>query len=345
MSLRVAVVVLNYNTRDLLRTCLRSVFAAARAHADQIAVDVVVVDSASHDGSAAMVASEFPQATLIASRENIGYTGGNNLALHQLGFAVDAPVWPGEPLPSLPTPDYVLLLNADTEIATDAIWQLATTLTTQPQVGACGANLRYGDGTFQHGAFAFPSLIQLALDLVPAPTLPGLRTLWAKLYASPLNGRYPQVQWQGTQPFGVDFVLGAAIMVRGAAIHAVGGLDPGYFLYCEEVDWCLRLRMAGWQTRAVPTARVTHYEGQSSRQVRWPSYERLWRSRLRFYQKHRLHYPPGYLALVRWLVWAGLRARAWVARRRFAHGELTGNEVGAELATYAAIMQTFQHGT
>ncbi len=343
MTLRVAVVILNYNTRDLLRNCLQSVFAAARAHTGQIAVDVMVVDSASHDGSAEMVATEFPQAMLIASRENIGYTGGNNLALHQLGFAVDAPVWPGEPLPSLATPDYVLLLNADTEIATDAIWHLATTLTLHPQVGACGAKLRYGDGTFQHGAFAFPSLTQLLLDLVPAPTLPGLRTLWAKLYASPLNGRYSQTQWQANQPFGVDFVLGAAIMVRGAAIQAVGGLDPEYFLYCEEIDWCLRLKMAGGQTMAVPAARVTHYEGQSSRQVRWPSFERLWRSRLRFYQKHRTLYPPGYLTLIRALVTNGLRLRTWVARRRFAHGELTGNEVGAELATYKTITQMFQN--
>lgn len=344
MNLRVAVVVLNYNTRDLLRNCLRSVFAAAHEHDDQISVDVVVVDSASHDESAAMVAAEFPQATLIASRENIGYTGGNNLALHQLGFEVDAPAWSGEPLPSLPTPDYVLLLNADTELATDAIWQLATTLTLNSQVGACGANLRYGDGSFQHGAFAFPSLPQLLLDLIPAPTLRGLRTLWAKLYASSLNGRYPRERWEENQPFVVDFVLGAAIMVRGAAIQAVGGLDRNYFLYCEEIDWCLRLRMAGWQTMAVPTAHVTHYEGQSSRQVRWPSYERLWRSRLRFYQKHQSLYPFGYLQLVRWLVQAGLRWRSYVARRRFAQGQLTGSELGAELATYNTLIQTFQHG-
>lgn len=335
--MRLAVVVLNYNTRDLLRDCVRSVLDAAAAHAAQLTVMPLVVDSASSDGSAAMIRSEFPQVQLLASPENLGYTGGNNLALRLLGFPVEAP-------PSsltLPTPmakpDYVLLLNADATVDPDALWQMVSALEVHPTAGAAGAHLQYGDGSFQHGAFRFPSLAQLTLDLFPVAALPGIRRVTARLYDSRLNGRYPQACWEQAAPFVVDFVLGAALMVRGAAIDQVGGLDNGYFMYCEEMDWCLRLSEAGWQILAAPTAHVVHYEGQSSRQIRWPAYEQLWRSRLRFYEKHARHYPLGYRWLARSLIRLGMGWRAQMARRRFARGALTGVEAQAELNAYRAI--------
>ena len=124
-------------------------------------VDIIVVDNASRDGSVELVATEFPQVHLVASPDNLGYTGGNNLALNLLGFHVNAPAFPAA-LPLAPQPSFVLLLNADTEIVGDALWQMATFLQQRPTVGVCGANLRYGDGRFQHGAFAFPSLFQVA---------------------------------------------------------------------------------------------------------------------------------------------------------------------------------------
>src|SRR4030095_12744599 len=97
-----------------------------------------------------------------------------------------------------------------------------------------------------HCAFRCPPLIQLAADLLPLTSVPGLRTIWGRLYNSPLNGRYPLTDWEEHTPFVVDFVLGAALMVRAEAIDRVGGLDGDYFLYCEEMDWCLRLAEAGW---------------------------------------------------------------------------------------------------
>jgi N-acetylglucosaminyl-diphospho-decaprenol L-rhamnosyltransferase len=335
-----AVVILNYNTRDLLRLCLRSVLDAAVQSTDRLVTTVFVVDSASTDESAAMVAAEFPQAHLIASPVNLGYTGGNNLALHLLGFPVDAPPRPHAPTPPRPTPhspDYVLLLNADTEIAADALWQLVAALQTRPDAGACGARLTYGSGEFQHGAFHFPTLMQLVLDLWPLSEVPVLRRFWRRLADRGLNGRYPVACWDGDAPFAVDFVLGAALMMRAEAIRQVGGLDDGYFMYCEEMDWCLRLADAGWAVLAVPAAQVVHHEGQSSRQVRWPAYERLWRSRFRFYRKHAQHYPLGYLWLVRLVVRIGVNWRAWLAERRFAHGLLTGEEAASELQTYQTI--------
>ena len=335
--MRLAVIILSYNTRDLLRNCLCSVFASAATSADQLIADVIVVDNASPDGSANMVAAEFPQAYLIASQENLGYTGGNNLALHLLGFNVAAPSASDHQLPTslAKLPAAVLLLNADTEILGDALWQMAKCLHDRPDAGACGANLQYGDGRFQHGAFRFPALFQVALDLFPLTGLPGIH----RIHNSRLNGRYPPARWQATPSFRVDFVLGAALMVRGASIQQVGGLDDEFFLYCEEMDWCLRLAAAGWPVYAVPTAHVIHYEGQSSRQVRWSAYERLWRSRFRFYAKHRSHYPPGYLSVLRGLLRIGLTWRKLTAQRRFANGKLTGEELQAELNAYQAVAQ------
>jgi N-acetylglucosaminyl-diphospho-decaprenol L-rhamnosyltransferase len=334
--MHLAVIILNYNTRDLLRRCIASVLASAALNIDHVTVEVMVVDNASPDGSAQMVATEFPQIYLIASPENLGYTGGNNLALQLLGFPVDAPPHPVTPSPCHPltlSPDFALLLNADAEISGGALWQMAKVLQDRPGVGVCGAQLRYGDGTFQHGAFQFPTLFQLALDFFPLSRSPGAH----RLHNSRLNGRYPRRLWQGTEPFPVDFVLGAAMMVRGTAIQQVGGLDDEYYLYCEEMDWCLRMAEAGWRVVAAPAAQVIHHEGQSSRQVRWSAYERLWRSRFRFYQKHARHYPPGYVWLVRGVVRCGLWSRRWQAWQRFGRGEITGVQVQDELKAYQTI--------
>ena len=229
--------------------------------------------------------------------------------------------------------DYVLLLNPDAEVIDDALYTMAAFLHTQPHAAVCGARLQYADGRFQHGAFRFPTLAQVALDFFPPIGLPGAH----RLLDSRLNGRYPMSRWEGETPFAVDFVLGAAMMVRGAAIRHIGGLDDGYWMYCEEMDWCLRLRDAGWKTYAVPTAQVIHHEGQSSRQARWRSYGQLWRSRFRFYAVHAAHYPPGYLAALRVLVRIGLAYRRRQAEAAFARGVISGVELADELSAYTAI--------
>ncbi len=324
-----AVVIVSYNVRELLGRCLESVFASAGRSGDWLRVDVLVVDNASRDGSAQMVAERFPQVHLLALDENLGFAGGNNRALRELGF--------GEVRAKGKSPDFVLLLNPDTELVDDALGQMVSFLQEHPQAGACGAHLRYGDGRFQHGAFRFPGLMQVALDLFPWDQAPGLRRFLPRLLDSRLNGRYPRHLWEGPGPFPVDFVLGAALMVRTEAIRQVGLLDEGYFMYCEEMDWCLRLGEAGWTVHALPTARVIHHEGQSSRQIPWTSFRRLWRSRFRFYAKHRKRYPPGFVRALRGLVWAGLGLRSWLARRRFARGEITGLELAEELDAYAAV--------
>ncbi|HHW88769.1 MAG TPA: glycosyltransferase family 2 protein [Chloroflexi bacterium] len=340
-----AIIIVSYNVRDLLRGCLRSVAAAAARTSDRLAVTTVVVDNASHDGSADMVAEEFPAARLIASQENLGFTGGNNAALRWLGFPTteisdDAPQCGvnADTSASAPRPDYVLLLNPDAEVTGDALWQMVSFLASHPQAAVCGAGLRYGDGGFQHGAFRFPGVAQVALDLFPPVGIRGAH----HLLNSRINGRYPAAWWAQGAPFAVDFVLGAAMMVRGAAIEQVGALDDGYWMYCEEMDWCRRFWQRGWTVNALPAAQIIHYEAQSSRQRRWLTQEQLWRSRLRYFTKFAADYPPGALWLIRRLVCAGMAQQARQAERRFAHGEIDGVELAQALSTTTAIARLYK---
>lgn len=261
-----AVVVVSYNVRDLLAACLSATFASLAA-SPQFDATVFVVDNASHDGSAEMVARDFPRVRLTASPENLGFAGANNLILRELGFGQPGHV----------APEAALLLNPDAEPLDDAIGQMAAFLRARGDVGAAGARLQYPDGSFQHGAFAFPGLLQLWFDLFP----PRPR----RLLDTRLNGRYPRSLYDAGKPFPVDFALGAALMVRREAMAAAGLFDEGYFMYAEEVDWCWRMRQAGWPCYCVPSARVIHHAGASSSQFRSQSMQALWRSRRRLYAR------------------------------------------------------------
>ncbi len=335
--MHIAVIVVSYNTKELLRNCLSSVFASFQTESttdDELSI--VVVDSASSDGSSEMVTAEFSQATLLAQTANIGFVAGNNLALRTLGFLLEQPTDNAPiPNPDPQRPTAVLLLNPDAELVDNALWQMARLIDENSWAGACGAHLTYGDGAFQHGAFHFPSLTQVLIDFFPLTGLPGVQ----RIHNSSLNGRYSADLWSGQEPFEVDFVLGAALMMSGEMIRKIGGLDPGYVMYCEEMDWCLRIAAAGRKVYAVPTAKVIHHEGQSSKQRRWETYVLLWRSRFRFYQKHRAVYPGGYTTVLRLVLKWGLWWRKRQAKRQFASGLSTGIELSAELAAYESVGQ------
>jgi N-acetylglucosaminyl-diphospho-decaprenol L-rhamnosyltransferase len=178
-------------------------------------------------------------------------------------------------------PRHVWLLNPDTVVQGDAPAQLLRFLDATPRAGACGAQLVYADGSFQHGAFRFPGLAQLGLDFFPPPG-----RLNPPLLNSRLNGRYPRRLVAQGQPFPVDFVLGATLLARGETLRQVGLLDESYFLYCEEMDWQRRVQRAGWSIHCVPSATVVHVAGASSSQFRSRSFVALWQSRLRYYRRH-----------------------------------------------------------
>jgi len=294
-AIRLSIVIVSYQVCNLLAQCLESVSENVQTFA-RSNVETFVVDNASTDGSAEMVRRHFPNVHLIANDENRGFAAANNQALRRL-LQDD-------------TPDYVLLLNPDTEVVGKALRLMTEYLELHAEVGAVGPALVYPDGQFQHSAFAFPGLVQLFLDLFP---------LHGRLTESRLNGRYPRQWYAAGTPFAIGHPLGAALMVRRPVIEQVGLLDEGFFMYGEEVDWCWRIQEAGWAIHCVPRAQIVHHEGRSTAQFREAMFVALWRSRRRLYAKH--HGP-----LTNWLagqiVRAGMRRQMRLNRARRAQGEL-----------------------
>jgi len=323
---KLAIVIVSYNVRELLAACLRSVFASLD-RSPELETEVWVVDNASGDGSAAMVGEHFPQVKLLASDENLGFAGGNNAALRACGFITQDVPRVTEHVP----PDFVLLLNPDTEVLDDSIGQMARFLAQHPRVGGVGAQLQYPDGRFQHGAFSFPGLLQLWFDFFP----PRPR----RLLDSRLNGRYPLRCYERGEPFPIGFGLGAALMVRREAIEEVGLLDEGYFMYAEEIDWCWRMQRAGWRFYCVPAARVVHHAGASARQFREQSYLNLWRSRQRLYERF---YGPLKRRLAFRIVRLGMSAESRRVRRAAAHGQISRAELQKRLAIYRDISTLYR---
>jgi len=299
-----SIITVSYNTRELLRGCLDSVFSSLAA---RLNYEVIVVDNASEDGSVAMIRDTFPRVRLIENRENRGFAASNNQALEQSRG------------------QYVLLLNPDTVVMDGALESLMRLLEERRDVGVAGPRLVFPDGSFQHSAFTFPTLPMILLDFFP---------LHHRLLDSRVNGRYPRVLYERGEPFPIDHPLGAAMMVRRAVIDEVGFLDEGYFMYCEEIDWCMRIKGSGWGVFCVPQAEIVHYAGESTRQHWNEMYVELHRSRYRLYGQH---YDSSFRRIAGGLValgvsWAALRAR-WAAKR----GHLDGAALERRLRAYREI--------
>lgn len=327
-----AVIVVSYKVRDLLAACLAATYASL-ALSPGLDAAVWVVDNASGDGSVEMVAAKFPQARLLARSDNLGFAGGNNLVLAELGFT-PSPGGTGKlPSSGVHPPDFVLLLNPDAEPVGDAIGQMARFLIANPKAGGAGAQLQYPDGRFQHGAFAFPGLLQLWFDLFPPRP--------ARLLDSRLNGRYPRSLYDAGAPFPIDFGLGASLMVRREAVESAGLLDESYFMYAEEVDWCWRIQRAGWPFYCVPAARVIHHGGASTRQFRSQSVLNLWRSRRKLYARF---YGPFKRFLAAQIVQLGMKAEARRAKAACRRGQISPAEERERIETAGAVQRLFARG-
>lgn len=317
-----AIVTVSYNTRDLLADCLTSVFLSLEGSG--LSAEVWVVDNASADGSAEMVRQRFPRVCLLAHDENAGFAAGNNLALQQMGFPVSSSnsshVTSAEDLPR-----HVLFLNPDTRVLDDALDVMVGFLDEVPRAGAAGARLVHGDGSFQHSAFAFPGLAQVFFDFFP---------MHPRLADSRLNGRYPRRLYEKGRPFLVDHPLGAALMVRREVLLQVGDFDERFFMYCEEIDLCRRIRAAGWAIFCVPQARIVHLVGQSTQQFRDRMFVALWRSRYLMFDKHD---GPLFRWLVRRLVRLGLRAEERRARAAHQRGMLSSRQLEGRLGAFREV--------
>jgi GT2 family glycosyltransferase len=288
MQLDLVVVIVTWNVRHLIDEALRSLLDDLQT--TDLTAHVIVIDSASTDDTAAFVRAQFPSVQVIASAENLGFARANNTALRQIGF------WSDRSPDTLPRA--VFLLNPDTITRPSAVRTLFDHLLSDERIGVVGPGLVFGDGAFQHAAFAFP----------------GLRQLWAEFFPTPgrwiegrFNGRYARSQYAQGKPFPVDFVLGAAMMLRGTVVEQTGGFDEAYFMYCEEIDWQWRIRAAGWEIQCVPSARIVHLGGQSTGQIRTQSQINLWNSRLRLFARI---FPPWKQRVARLLMRLGMHYAA-----------------------------------
>jgi GT2 family glycosyltransferase len=253
-----SVVIVNWNVKDLLRQCLQSVQIAA-AHAPNLTTEIIVVDSASADGSPDMVRAEFPSVRLLASPDNLGYAGGNNAGVE------------------LATGRALFLLNPDTVVDSAALTEMMAYLAAHPAVGALGPQLRWPDGSVQSSRRRFPTPGSLFWE----------STLLGQWFPDNKHTRrYHLADIGPEQPQRVDWVVGAAMLIRREAWAQVGPIDPDFFMYFEETDWCRRCAEAGWEIHYLPAAWVVHFEGKSSEQVVAARTLRFQRSKLRYTRKY-----------------------------------------------------------
>ena len=244
----VSVIIVNWNTQGLLRNCLGSLFKSVH----DLALEVIVVDNASSDGSVAMLESEFPDVIRVVNKENKGFGAANNQA-----FAV----MKGE---------YALLLNSDTVLMPEAIKKLWDFCKTSERAGIVCGQLLNADGTKQNSIASFPDLLTLATNI----------SLLEYLFP----GRYPSKRYQHTSPIEVDSAIGACMMIRKKALEETGFFDERYFFFFEETDLAYTMHLKGWKIYQVPDAFIYHLQGQSiGHNVR--SRIEFYRSRYQFFKK------------------------------------------------------------
>lgn len=266
-----SVIVVSWNTRELLRQCLQSIVnepgvqivaaEAAQWSPDpscQVTAEIVVVDNASDDGSAQMVQSGFPQARLIANRRNAGFAAANNQAIAQARGRV------------------LFLLNPDAYLVPGALLGLAHFLRQLPEAAVAGPNVLNPDGSWQAAAFRFATLWDLLCEAL------FLSVLWPR---SPLFARKELGGFQRDAVREVDWVQGCALAVRREVWDAVGPFDEGYWMYVEELDWCRRAKGMGYRIFFTPDAQVVHYGKRSVARARASVLPLGFRSHFRYYRK------------------------------------------------------------
>ncbi|MBZ0275463.1 MAG: glycosyltransferase family 2 protein [Anaerolineae bacterium] len=254
----VSILVVNWNTRDLLARCLRAIQDTVK----QVAYEVIVVDNHSNDGSQEMVKRDFPQVRLIENQENVGFARANNQAMEAAHGR------------------YMLLLNSDAFLGEGALDVMTAFMDSHPDAGMASCKLVYEDGSLQRSCATFPTLmtefyIALGLDKL----FPHSKTF----------GRYLMTDWNYDDTRPVEVIMGAFMLVRATAIEEVGMMDEGFFMYSEEVDWCYRFEDAGWKVYFHPDVQAIHIWGGSSRAVKVETLIRLYRSRVQFFRKHYGH--------------------------------------------------------
>ena len=269
------IIIVSWNVRDLLSRCLHSLVAEASPSGQDLSlrvggslVEIVVVDNASADGSAEMIRAEFPQVRLLVNDDNRGFAAASNQGL------------------ALSRGRQLLLLNPDTEVLGDALPAMLRYVDAHPAVGALGPRLCYPDGSLQSSRRRFPTFATGLVESTVVQEWWGDNRILRRYYMADTPD-------DAIQP--VDWVVGACLLVRRETYEQVGGLDEGFFMYSEEMDWCHRIKDAGWEVVYLPTATVVHHEGKSSEQVVPARHIHFQSSKVRYFRKHHGAFQSGML--------------------------------------------------
>jgi GT2 family glycosyltransferase len=250
----VSIIIVSWNTRDLLRACLETIrHQAGLKHTDF--VETIVVDNCSTDGTVEMLRESYPEIHLIENSDNLGFAQATNQGIRISNGKI------------------ILFLNPDTELTEHALSILIDTLKDHPNGGAVGARLIGPDGDIQESAY---------------PSLTLFREFWRLFHLDRIRpfATYPLGKWSYDLPHKVEVVQGACMLVRREALDEVGWLNEDYFMYTEEVDLCYRLLDAGWEIYWEPRAVIIHHGGQSTRQRKSEMFLRLYESKILFFRKH-----------------------------------------------------------
>lgn len=289
----VSIIVLNYNTREHLRACLRSVLEEGSTTLSRpdapLSAELIVVDNSSVDESAELVEREFAAATLMRSPRNGGFAYGNNIALRRARGRL------------------FLLLNPDAEVPPGGIAGLLSGLSRHPAAGVVGPKLLRGDGTMHLACRrSFPS---------PAVAFYRLVGLSQRYAQSPRFGRYNLTFLDPDLETEVDAVTGACMLLRREAVEQAGLLDERFFMYGEDLDWCWRIKECGWTVWYVPAVQVAHHHGAASRRRPFRATYHFFRAMDLFYRKH---YARRYNPLLTAAIVAGIHAGMAVSLVRLA---------------------------
>ncbi|HUV41736.1 MAG TPA: glycosyltransferase family 2 protein [Sedimentisphaerales bacterium] len=252
----VSIIIVNWNTRDILKDCLNSIYR----HTDGIGFEVIVVDNGSEDGSCGMVKDYFPNVVLIENPQNRGFAAANNQAMR------------------IARGRNVLLLNSDTLVLDGAIVKTVAFADANPAAAVVGCRVLDRNGTVQQSCFMFPSITNLILAV----------TYLYKLFPrSRFFARERMGWWDGNDVRQVDAVAGCFMLVARRAIEQTGMMDERFFMYGEETDWCYRFKQAGWKVMFTPDGEIIHLGAQSTRKSEAEMLIELRMSILKFFEKHR----------------------------------------------------------
>jgi len=260
MNYDVSVIIVNWNTKDLLSQCLESIKAQTR----RISYEIIVVDNFSSDGSPEMVERNFPEVALIKNKENKGFGQANNQGLAKARGK------------------YALFLNSDVVINANCLDDMFDFMERNPNVGASSCKLTFPDGNLQHSCRKFPSFKVFFLMLT------GLRYFFPNMK---IFREYLMLDWDHSDEREVDQIMGSFMFIRKDVLNQIGSFDERYWMYFEEVDLCLRMKKAGWKIVHYPHATAIHFLSKSSEQ--WGEMKRITEfqnSLLKYFRKNKKFY-------------------------------------------------------